>query len=211
MTMNTNKSTPKNNKKFNKGNNNQQKNGKPAPSMKNKAIQAARDIKAAKDAERNKQREEDLSFLKLVCTALDDKIESIAVLRNEAQDPNKIDKELTIISQTDILKWFEDHGQEFPERNKVGTLTSILVDLARCQVNTKLLSYHVALRLAYFGEKFQAYFSPGFDDRRDALVNEFSFLFASWDSAYIAFSSTPFDQDEYPTSMPVNSVGIARN
>lgn len=196
--MNTNKTTTKKtgNKNYN-GRNNSQKN------FNDKVKYAA---KEARLAEVEQKRETSYEFLTDVCAALDARIKVITDLRQNAADPKTISRELTMITLSDISNWFKDNGKEFPEKTAVNTLVSILIDLARLQVNTKLMDYHVAIRLIYFSEKFQAFFSTKYNEKRDELTFKYTYLFNTWNSGYVTFSAT--DDFSDGLCMPVNAIGV---
>lgn len=167
-----------------------------------------------------KNRMEDLEFLGLVCEALNNRIKSIMKLQIEAEASGRnLSKEDTKVSLRDVEAFFKSIDQKFPMKNRVAVLIAPLVDLAKCQVNTKLLDYHVAIRMVYFGERFQAYFSPEFDQARYDLMKEFEdFLFFKWNLTHVAFiNHNPGNDDSAPLSelmpentlvMPINLVGI---
>lgn len=169
--------------------------------------------KMAKDREREEQRERDYNTLILCCDALNQKIDKIYQLRSEkpANAMTKEDNDFCHVTNSDILDYFKSKELDYKNGNKIITLIGVMIDLARCQVNTKLTSNHVAIRLIYFMEKFQAYFGSGYDIRKTKLPENFPYLFNSWGISAVGLeernSTTDavedFWYDIYDPSMPI--------
>lgn len=170
-------------------------------------------------AELRKKREEDYELILLVCEALNNRIKEVASITAKAEiEQRTLTKEDTKVSLKDVEDFFKNvYGEKFPQKNRVAVLIPILVDLAKCQTNMKLLDYHVAIRLIYFGERFQAYFSPEFDQERYDLMKKFEdFLFFKWNITHVGFINktnldvTPEDLAENNSMlvMPIGTIGV---
>lgn len=142
-------------------------------------------------------RSDDFQLIDMICAALNDKIEKIYQIRTDAlENQKKISREETRIGMSDIFEYFKNHEKEFPSKNRIAALINVLIDLAKCQVNTKLMDYHVAIRMIYFGEKFQSYFSTEYDEKRQEMIAKYPSLFNTWNLSHVVFvRSDATDED----------------
>lgn len=119
-----------------------------------------------------KDRADDIVFLKNVCAALQDRV-AVVKENKAAAGSNRPEKDATSITLVNVQEYFKNNNIEWPERNRVNTLISILIDIARCSINTKLPDYHMAIRVMYFQERFQAYFTTNHNDDRYDIIQDF--------------------------------------
>lgn len=162
--------------------------------------------KEAKKKEKEEKRAVDYDSLCLICEALNNIIHDIYTMREDAENkktrltPDQI--AITNITTAKVVSYFSDILEmEYKPSPQVSGLTAILVDIARCQVNTKLTANHVSLRIAYFLDKFQACFGFEYDTRRKELLSDNTYLF---DSRYteIIFRN-PYDDDINDVYLPI--------
>lgn len=149
-----------------------------------------------------KNRSEDVTLLKYVCTALEERVAVVNKNKEDAGD-TKLSKEATSITLANVIDYFKDNGIEWPERNRVNTLISILIDIARCSVNKKLPDYHIAVRVMYFQERFQAYFTTEHNDDRYDILQDFE-MFNCKDIVNVFFETS--DGETQP--MDIYEIGI---
>lgn len=147
--------------------------------------------------QRMKEKEEkkaiDFEVLVNVCKALDEKV----VLVNElkASATGRLTPEqmaFTNITNATITEYFNSIVMVYNPSPQVSGLAAILIDLARAQVNPKLADHHKAIRIAYFMDRFQAYFNAAYNDSRKDLYTDFNHLFAC-NVSYIGFQDCTKD------------------
>lgn len=161
--------------------------------------------KEDREKQLQENREFDYELIDYICAALDNKIDKIYELRNDAATTgNKLSKEETRVGMPDIYEYFKSHDKEFPSKNRISALINVLIDLAKCQVNTRLAAYHVAIRMIYFGEKFQSYFSTEYDQKRQDLIAKYPTLFCTWNMANVVFV-----RDDKEIDTDIDNIGIS--
>lgn len=159
-------------------------------SINNDYAKKMRDAREAKRAELEKNRSEDINLLLMVANALEDRLYDIAELREEMSSKGrKPTKEECRVSMTDVSEWFEKEGYTYDKRNRISFLVNILSELAKCQANTKLYSYNIAIRIMYFFERYQAYFSTDqkYMDIKQQMIDSNPSLFNNWGIDFVQF------------------------
>lgn len=168
-----------------------------AYNMKSKSInndyaKKMRDAREAKKAELEKNRSEDIELLLMVANALEDRLYDINELREEMSSKGrKPTKEECRVSMADVSEWFEKEGYTYDKRNRISFLVNILSELAKCQANTKLYSYNIAIRIMYFFERYQAYFSTDqkYMDIKQQMIDSNPSLFNNWGIDLVQFAA----------------------
>ena len=168
-----------------------------AYNMKSKSInndyaKKMRDAREAKKAELEKNRSEDIELLLMVANALEDRLYDINELREEMSSKGrKPTKEECRVSMSDVSEWFEKEGYTYDKRNRISFLVNILSELAKCQANTKLYSYNIAIRIMYFFERYQAYFSTDqkYMDIKQQMIDSNPSLFNNWGIDLVQFAA----------------------
>lgn len=161
-------------------------------SINNDYAKKMKDARDAKKAEVEKNRSEDIELLLMVASALEERLYTISELRDEMSSKGrKPTKEECRVSMSDVSDWFEKAGYTYDKRNRISFLVNILSELAKCQANTRLYSYNIAIRIMYFFERYQAYFSTDqkYMDIKQQMIDDNPSLFNNWGIDYVEFLS----------------------
>lgn len=143
--------------------------------------------------EKEEKKAFDFDVLVNVCKALDEKVALVNEMK--ASVTGRLTPEqmtFTNITNNTIVEYFNSIVMVYNPSPQVSGLASILIDLARTQVNPKLADHHKAIRIAYFMDRFQAYFNMAYNDKRKNLYAEFTNLFAC-NISYIGFQDCTKD------------------
>lgn len=158
--------------------------------FRNKVHDAARE-------QRMKEKEEkkaiDFEVLVNICKALDGKVGLVREMKASATGRLTSDQmAFSNITNNTIIDYFNSIVIVYNPSPQVAGLASILIDLARCQVNLKLTDHHKAIRIAYFMDRFQAYFNVEYNNNKKELYRDFNNLFAC-NIGYIGFQDCTKD------------------
>lgn len=145
--------------------------------FRNKVHDVAREQKMR---EREEKKAVDFEVLINVCKALDEKVALVREMKLSAAGGRLTQDQMAFsnITNSTIIDYFNSIVIVYNPSPQVAGLASILIDLARCQVNLKLADHHRAIRIAYFMDRFQAYFNAEYDNNKKDIYKDFNNLFA---------------------------------
>ena len=124
--------------------------------MKQQLKNISRDMKVKATEEK---RADDIKLLKLVASKINQRIIDVTNMKRTSRRSGKtLRKDDTAINNKVLMEYLADIDYNEQDIHSMTTLIGSLLDIARCQVKDQISSYHIAIRLMYFGEKFYAYF-----------------------------------------------------
>lgn len=175
--------------------------------MKQQLKNISKDMKM-KEAE--EKRAEDIELLGLVASKINQRIIDVTNMKRASRKSGKtLRRDDTIINNKVLLEYLGKDGVEYNEQglHSMTTLIGALLDIARCQIKDQISSYHIAIRLMYFGEKFYAYFGENYLQQYQDMVDTYQELFNSWNLGNAYFDSVINDKTVY-VKVPINAPHI---
>lgn len=166
--------------------------------------------KEMKMKEAEEKRSEDIMLLGLVAANINQRIIDVTNMKRASRKSGKtLRKDDTLINSKVLMEYLDKSGAEYNEQglHSMTTLIGALLDIARCQVKDQISSYHIAIRLMYFGEKFYAYFGENYLSHYQDMVNTYQELFNSWNLKTAYFDSVINGRTIY-VKVPINAPHI---
>lgn len=166
--------------------------------------------KEMKMKEAEEKRMEDIKLLELVAANINQRIIDVTNMKRSSRKSGKtLRKEDILINNKILLEYLDKNGVEYNEQglHSMTTLIGALLDIARCQIKDQISSYHIAIRLMYFGEKFYAYFGENYLSNYQGMVDAYQELFNSWNLKTAYFDSVINGKTIY-VKVPINAPHI---
>lgn len=170
--------------------------------MKQQLKNISRDMKVKATEEK---RADDIKLLKLVASKINQRIIDVTNMKRTSRRSGKtLRKDDTAINNKVLMEYLSDIDYNEQDIHSMTTLIGSLLDIARCQVKDQISSYHIAIRLMYFGEKFYAYFGENFLQQYQEMVDANEELFNSWNLKNAYFDSA-IDGKTIYVKVPINA------